>query len=372
MKKVLLLLTISLILGNIVAQEPEIKDIKRFMSLGERNGLKIAIPTQNVKSFEKILTNHIKSIGASVLKAPKGNSELIFNKLYLKGTEEPLMFFNALEQESTKVGYYAYISKIDSTEVLPTESLKELLIILYKKSMISVYDDSIKDQSKIVEKAENGLKDLMKNREKAEKNIAKLKSNISDLEKDIEKSKGIQNEKTAKTSEYSTKKADAESKLHEVQKTESVVKDAKNELKSLMDNFKKMTKNLKELQKDPALNANLIIAQTNDLTALETKINEKQLAFKSIESDFKNNLRSSEKSYDQAKDLLKDNDGDLKSEIKNIEKSTTKIADIRKEISENEKTIESIESTEKSKKQAEIDAEIQKLNELKAAQKVFQ
>lgn len=372
MKKSIWLLITVVIAQLAVAQTPEIKSIKRFMSLGERNGFKTSIPNQNVKSLEKIQNSYLKSLNAENVKAAKGNTELIFSNLYLKGIDQPLMLFTAMEQEGNHVGYYTYFTKKDSTEIESNESMKELITMIYKKSMIALYDDSIKVQSKTVEKAEGELKNLSKDREKADKNIAKAKSSISGLEKDQEKSKGIISEKNSKITEYSTKKADAESKLSEVKKSESVVNSAKDELKTMTDNHKKMTKNLKDLQKDPALNANLIVAQTNDITALEAKIVEKQAAYKTLESDFKSKLKGSEKDVDNAKDLLKDSEKDIKCETKNIEKYTNKINDLKKEISDNEKTIESFESTEKKKKQDEIDALNTKLNELKASQKQYQ
>ncbi len=372
MKVILTLVYASLFIAAL-AQTPEVKEIKRFMSLGEKPGYKLILPGQQVDKFEKPYAQLLKTFNADNIKAPKGSNEKLYKKLFLKGSEAPILLIASMEQEGKNLGWTGYFFNEKDSTVLDNKAGIELFLkSVYYASMYSLYDDSIFIQNKLIKDAKSTQGSLSKNAEKNHKLINKSKDIIRNAEASIEASKAlIASNQTAITG-LQAAATETKSKLTDAENEVKKVEDASNEIKDILGRQKKLTKNLSELKKDPANNANLIIAQEADIVRINEDIAKKQEAFKSLEAQTKAMKKSAEKDADNAADKLKSAEKIIKKENATIENCTNKITDARKVIADNEAEVEKYQSNEKSKAEDEVKKLEARLSELITTQKSFQ
>jgi len=372
MKKLAIALFIATFFCVNAQQKAETKEVKRFMSLGEKSGYKLVLPNQELSKVEKINKEFLKDQNAEILKSPKGSNEQIFKKFYLKGVEQPLLLFAIMEQEGKNVGWTGYFfNEKDSTNLDNSTAVNVFLTSLFNKSMYKLYEDSINFQEKKVKEANNGLKDKSKDADKNQKNINNAKDKIRNAEQAIEKSNANITSFKNQIGELTNKKNASESKLKEANAEMSKAEGVEKEIKESLNKLKKLNKNLSELQKDPATNANLIIAQTNDINLLTEAINKRQIEYKDMNNAAKSNLKAAEKDAKKAECDLKDAEKAIKKENDNISKSNNQITDSRKSIEDNQKSIDTFNSAEKSKSEDEIKAQNQLLENLKATQSLY-
>ncbi|MFY7861037.1 MAG: hypothetical protein ACOVP5_02330 [Chitinophagales bacterium] len=350
----------------------EIIDVKRFMSAGEKEGVKMTIPNQNKEKFEKLQNDWMKKNGASLVKQPKGSNEIQYKNVYLKGTEKPMNLFVVLDQENKNVGWTGYFL-IDSTNQV-TQNKPGVTIVLqslFNVSMNSLYDDSITIQNKLIKETTSLKKDQGKEAEKCQKNINNAKDKIRDAESEIQSNQSSVDLNKGKIAELQSKLIEAEAKLKDAQVEMKKTKDIGTAVDELMSKHKKQLKSLKELEKDSEVNANLIIAQSQDIAKLAEEINLKSTEFKSAESAAKILLKGAEKEADNAKDNLKDAEKAIKKGNQKITDNNETIIDQRKKIEENEKAIEKYISIEKGKTEEELKKLNERLEELKTIQKRY-
>jgi len=355
-----------------IAQIPEIAEVKKNMSLGEKLSYKIILPNQETSKAEKITKEILQSLNAAQVKSAKGSNELIYSKLYFKGNDKPVRMYVVVEQEGKNTGWTGYfVNEKDSQNVESTLEIKALMISIYNKSMFLLYEDSINFQQKSVKAAQGNLKGKSKTTEKNQKYINSSKAEITESEAAIEKSKSTVASVSSTLADLTTKQTDAKSKLKsaedEIKKVELVEK----EIKESLSKYKKMTKNLAELQKDPATNANLIAAGITDLENLAQSIASRQSEYGSMLSDAKTNVKMSEKETSNARDNVKNAAKLIKIETNNISKQKNNIDKNKKTIERNQKQIDVFLSFDKSSSEDQIKIEEKKLEELKSLQNPF-
>jgi chromosome segregation ATPase len=357
---------------SLLAQSPEITEEKRLMSLGERTCYKVQIPYQTASTVEKITNKYLKSQTAESVKAPKGSNEIIYKSVFLKEVKTPNFLYFMVEQQGSNVGWTGFfLNEKDSTNLENTASIQSFVQNIYKLSMVELYEDSINMQSKALKEAENNLKDLSKDAQKNDKTANKSKRQISDAEKEIAKSQENLKQTTAQLEGFTAAIKAAESQLKTAESEMGNVNQLEKTLKDLLKRDKEMNKRLKELEKDPAANANLILAQNQDLMLNKDMVKNQQQEFQAAEKIGKANLKSAEKSLDKAKDNLKEAEKTIKSENKNIQKAKDIMVEKNKEIDDSESELNRFQTKEKSEAEEKIKKEKLKLDLLKETQSLY-
>lgn len=352
--------------------KPEIIEVKRLMSVGEKSGFKLLLLDQEINKVEKLTKEVMKSLNAEQVKSQKNNRELIFKKLYLAKEDKPIYLFSDIIQEGKNIGFYAYfLFEKDSSAFNNTEAIKETLTSIHNKIIYSVYDDSIFFQQKILKEANSNLSDRIKEKEKNQKKINQAKDDINSTEMYIEKSKKEilalneslpDLEKNSKEKEGEFKAADKN--LDKTKRTEDVIDDAKSKLK-------KMTKNLSELQKEPSINEHLIIALQQDISILTISIQDEELKYKQALEHSKSEYKLAEKNCDNAKDNIKDVKKSIKNLEENIVDATKKIGKLRVKIDDLYGLIDTFVSKDKEVLEEEIKKQELILNELNKTQILY-
>jgi hypothetical protein len=359
-------------LQSLLAQNPEIKEEKRLMSIGERTCYKLQIPYQTLPSVEKIVRKYLKTQSAESVKVPKASNEIIFKSVFLKEINTPHLLYFILEQQGSNVDWTViFLNEKDSTNQENKASIQSFMQNVYKLSMIALYEDSIIMQSKALTEAETKLKNLSKDAQKNDKNTIKAKREIADLEKEIEMSQESIKQTTAQLESLTAAIAEAESKLKTAESKMGKVNQLEKKLKDLVKRDKEMNNRLNELEKDPTANANLIIEQKEDLMLSTEKIKNQKQEFLAEEKIGKVNLKSAEKSLDIAHDNLKKAEKMIKTENKNIQKAKDNIVDKSKEIANSESEMNRFHTKEKLEVEEEIKKEKLKLELLKDKQSLY-
>lgn len=368
-----LLLTLATVLSLALNSQTEVKELKRNISLGEREGFKITLPNQKIDRFSKPHTTMLKKLNGKSVKASKGSNEIIYNNISIQGTEQPVAVYIIMDQEVSQIGYTAFFIDEKTNEAIKNNSgTDKFMQKIYNLSMHTLYQDSIDVQSDILKEAEGTLKDKSKDADKNQKNINKAKNKIRDAEAEIEKSKASVEAAKGQLGSLAAAIDANKSRVKDAEAEMKKADQAGDELKEMLNKNKKLQKNLGELQKDPTTNANLIIAQEADIAKLSEEVKVKTEAVKGQTSSAKSMLKNAEKDLDKSQDNLKDAEKKIKQESSSIEKNTEAIADCRKTIAENEKQIEGFESAEKGKSEEAINAVKKRLDELKLLQAKFQ
>ena len=354
---------------QLIGQNPEIKEAKKIISLGEKKGYKILLPNQDLARIDKLMSKYLKSQNAEIVKAPKGSNEMMFKSVFLKDIITPCLLYTVIEQQGTQVGWTGYFfNEKDTSEISDSLPIRALLGTVYKLSMISLYDDSIHIQSKILKETQSNLNSLAKNATKNDKKINNSKKEIADAEKEIENSHIKLKQASEKLDSLNASLKDAEGKLKNAEFEMTKINEDEGALKELLNKNKVMTKRLKELEIDPTANANLILAQSQDLKTNTELVAAKLQEFGRKQKMTKDNLKNAEKEFDKAKDNQKDANKTIKYENKNIKDANEKIVD-KKQLIET-LSIENKEFEEKEKTNAEnaVKMEQSKLDQLQAAQ----
>lgn len=352
--------------------QTEITEVKRYMSQGEKPGYKITLPNQTVEKYSKAQKDYFKSIKSELIKSPKGSNEIIYKNVYLAGEEKPQQLFILIDQEGKNVGWTGYF--FDEKEMISSpnkEGITKFLKQIYNLSMIRLYDDSIFVQMKFIKEAQSELKSKSKDADKNQKNIINAKDDIRNAESEIEKNKAAVESATAKLGELKGELDAAKSKVQAAESEMEKVKQAENEIKELMSKHKKQSKNLNELQKDPASNANLIIAQESDLQKMKENIALKTSEYKASEANAKSQLKNAEKDLDKTEDNLKNAEKSIKRGNENIKDKSSEIVEKRNTIESNEKQAEIFRSAEKGKAEEQIKELEKRLEELKSLQNSY-
>lgn len=359
-------------LQSLLAQNPEIREENRLMSIGERICYKVLIPHQTVSSVEKIVRKYLKAQSAEAVKVPKGSNETIFKSVFLKEIITPNLLYFILEQQGKNVGWTGFfLNEKDSTNQENKISIRSFVQNIYKLSMVALHEDSIIMQSKALREAETKLRNLVKDAHKNDKNTNKAKRDITDSEKEIEKSQEIIKQTSAQLESLTAATAEAESNLKTAESEMSKIDQLEKTLKDLLKRDKEMNKRLKELTKDPAANANLIQAQNQDLVLSAEMIKNQQQELLTEEKIGRVNLKSAEKSLDIAQDNLKKAEKMIKTENKNIQKAKDNIVDKSKEIADSESEMNRFHTKEKLEVEEEIKKEKLKLELLKDKQSLY-
>ena len=359
-------------LQSLLAQNPEIREEKRLMSIGERICYKLLIPHQTVSSVEKIVSKYLKSQSAESVKIPKGSNEIVYKSVFLKEVKTPTFLHFIVEQQGSNVGWTGFfLNGKDSTNQENKTSIRSFVQNVYKLSMFALHEDSIIMQSKELREAETKLKNLSKDARKNDKNTIKAKREIADLEKEIKMSQKSIKQTTAQLESLTAAIAEVESKLKTAESKMGKVNQLEKTLKDLLKRDKEMNKRLNELEKNPTANANLILAQNQDLLLNADMVKNQQQEFQAEEKIGKANLKSAEKSLDKARDNLKDAEKTIKSENKNIQKAKDIIVDKNKEIDDSESEVNRFQNKDKAEVEEKIKKEKLKLELLKDKQSLY-
>lgn len=371
MKKLSLEL-MCLMLSTMIFAQPTITEVKRYMSQGEKTGYKIILPNQRLEKFEKPNTKNLAKYDAESVKPPKGSNELIFQNIKLKGVDNSILLYNIMEQEGKNIGWTGYFfNQKDTSNVTDKNVLTPILTSVYNASMYQLYDDSIYAQQKFMEDAQSTLDAQSKSAGKNQKEVNSSKQKISDAESEIEKSKKKIESAKESFKELESKKSATESKLKDAEKEMKKVEEFEDGMDELKSKQKKLNKNLAELKKDPATNANLIIAQELDINKISEEIGLKQAEYERMKSAGKSALKDAERENKKAVCDLKDAEKVVKKEEDRIQDLTEKIVDNKKIIEANEKSIENFQSTEKGKSESSLEEKKKRLEELKTLQKAY-
>jgi hypothetical protein len=352
--------------------KPEITEVKRIMSLGEKAGYKLTILNQDADKVEKITKEVLKTISAEQVKMPKSNRELVFRKLYLQKEDKPIYLFADIVQEGKDIGWTGYfLFEKDSSICTNSKSIKLILAAIHSKIIYTTYEDSVYFQQKIIKEANSNLADKTKESEKNQKRVNEAKDDIHNAELAIEKSNadiikvnetisGLEKIVKEKKIELKT----AEDNLDKVKKTEDAIDDTKSKLK-------KMTKNLTNLQKEPAINENLIIAQQQDITSISLSIAEQEAAFKLAKEKAKSEVKIADKISSTANDNLKNAKKSIDNNTDNISDSNKKIEKLKSKMNELYAQIDTFMSKDKSRLEYEIKKQESILIELKNTQSLY-
>jgi hypothetical protein len=350
----------------------EIIDVKRFMSVGEKEGVKMTIPNQNKEKFEKLQKEWMKKYGSVPVKQPKGSNEIQYRNVYLKGTEKPMNLYVILDQENKNIGWTGFFLMDSTNQVIQNKTgVVVVLQSLFNISMNSLYEDSISDQNKLIEEAISKKKDQGKEAEKCQKNINNAKDRIRDAESEIQSNQSSVNLNKSKITELQSNRLGAEVKLKDATVEMKKTKDVGVVVDELKSKLKKQLKILKELEKDPEANATLIIAQNQDIAKLTDEINVKSTEYRSAEASAKILVKGAEKEVNKAKDNLKDAEKAIKKGNQKITENNESITDQRKKIEENEDAIEKYNTIDKGKTEEELKKLTDRLEELKTIQKKY-
>lgn len=370
--KFILSFCLSLIVNFTFSQGPEILIEKRLMSLGEKSANKIILPNQQVSRIVKITAKYLKSNYAETIKAPKNSNESIYKSVFLKDITTSCFLYFIVEQQGTNVSWTGFFfNEKDTTEISNSSSINLFLNNIYKLSMHSLYEDSIDMQSEILNEAEARLKDLGKSATKNDKCINKSKKEIAEAEKEIESSNAKIKLASEQIEPLNKSIKEAEAKLKEAVAEMEKVNQLEKTLKDLLKRDKEMNKRLKELEKDPATNANMILAQNQDIQLNAEMVKNQKNEFLAVQKIAKTNLKSAEKALDKAKDNLKEAEKTIKNENKNINKAKDNIVDKNKTIENSSAEINKIESKEKADASEVIKKEKAKLDLLKETQSQY-
>ena len=350
----------------------EIIDVKRFMSVGEKEGVRMTIPNQNKEKFEKLQKDWMKKNGSSAVKQPKGSNEIQYENVYLKGTEKPMNLYVVLDQENKNLGWTGFFLMDSTNQVIQNKTgVVIVLQSLFNSSMNSLYEDSISLQNKLIKEAMSKKKDQGKEAEKYQRNINNAKDRIRDAESEILSHQSSVDLNKGKIAQLQSKLLDAEAKLKDASVEMKKTKDIGTAADELMSKQKKQLKKLKELEKDPNANAILISAQNQDITKIAEEVNAKSLEYRSAEASAKILVKGAEKELDKAKDNLEDAEKAIKKGNQKITENSERITDQRKKIEENEDAIEKYNSIEKGKTEEELKKLTDRLEELKTIQKKY-
>lgn len=359
-------------LQSLLAQNPEITEEKRLLSLGEKTCYKMQIPQQALPSVEKIVRKYLKNQSAESVKVPKASNEIIFKSVFLNEINTPHLLYFILEQQGSNVGWTViFLNEKDSTNQANKASIQSFMQNIYKLSMIALYEDSIIMQSKALTEAETKLKNLSKDAQKNDKNTIKAKRDIADSEKEIEKSQKNIKQITAQLEGLTAAIGKAESNLKTAESEIGKVNQLEKTLKDILKRDKEMNKRLNELEKDPAANVNLIVAQKQDLMLSAEMIKNHKQEFLAEEKIGKDNLKSAEKILTKAKDNLNRAGKMIKTENKNIQKAKDNIVDKTKEIDDSEIEANRFHTKEKLNTEEEINKEKLRLELLKDKQSLY-
>lgn len=368
-KTIFVVLFLSSFLTQSAQIKPEIKEVKRFMSLGEKPGIKILLPNQELSKAEKLNKEFIKNQHAEIVKSPKGSNEQIFKKFYIKGIEQPLLLIALMEQEGKNVGWTGYFFNEKDTSIFDNKiATEQFVTAIFNKSMFSLYEDSIIFQEKNIKEVNGNLKDQSKGVEKNQKCINKAKDKIRNADLEIEKANSTIATITPLLTGLTNSKSDMQAKLKLAENELNKTKDVENEIKESLNKAKKQSKNLSELEKDPATNANLILAQKNDIAVLTQSIEKRQLEYTTILATAKAGVKSAEKDLKNAESSLKDAEKNLKKANSSIGDANKDITEARNEIEENQKQINKFNETEKTKSEEAIKTQAKILEDLKVNQ----
>lgn len=365
---VLLLLILHL---PIFAQVPEIKNVKRMMSLGENVGIKTKIPNANENNLIKLLSQWMKEKSAENIKAPKGSNEFIYSNIYIKGYAGKIKIYNTFLQEGKDVAWTSYYFDESQSNITNIDSLNEYIIQFYKKHISLLYEDSIKEANFVFQDIDAKLKKESKIRFEAEKEIAESKKNIEEAEKEIDIAKKNISSRQSGLDLLKSNVSKADIALKEHKKSEKEVEDAEDEYDKYKDKLKSLKKNLEQLKKNPEINANLISAQNQDIESLENVIKEKNNVYERLKSIYKNKYKELDKILDKEKDLLHDAEKDIKSNNKTETKGGNTIEKEKKKIAENEAIISKFETETKVTLQKEIDEQLKFIEKLKERSLIY-
>lgn len=360
----------SLLYLGLAAQE--ISESKRFMSLGEKQAYKIILPNQKQGVAIKLTHSYLKDLKAESVKPPKDINEIIYKNLFLKNVDQASVLHCIIEQEGPNVGWTGFfLNEKDTTSLTNPDAIHSFMKSIYNQSMLNLYSDSIDRQKHKLKDVENKLKDLSKDASKNDKEINNAKREIADAEKDIEKKEANIKALSGKMEGLMTTIKDAEGKLSEAKKDMENVNQLENTLEKLIDKDKEMNKRLKGLQKDPVGNANLIVAQNQDIAQNAEMVRQQKEEFTLREKAAKSNLKAAEKNLEKAKCDLKDTEKDIKSENKNIQKLNDIISKNKRSIDDSKDAISKFENENKGKVEEEIKKEKQELERLESTQNQY-
>lgn len=352
--------------------KPEIIEVKRLMSLGEKQGYKLTIYNQETKKVEKITKEVLKSLNSEQIKSQKSNRELIFKKLYIEKEDKPLYFFAEINQEGKNVGLFGYfIFEKDSLNCINTESINSLLKNIHNRVFFNEYEDSIYFQQKIVKEANSLLIDRTKETDKNQKKINQAKDDIHEAELSIEKSKSQILKLNESLPSFEKNIKEKENELKSSENNLDKTKMMENEIDDLNSKLKKMNKNLAILQKDPTTNEHLIIAQQQDIMTLSATIPEKEKLFKQAIEKSKSELKIAKKNYDNANEEQKSTKKSIKNEEDNIKDALNKIEKMKSKMNELYSSNDKFLSKDKAILEEDIKKQEMILNELKTKQSFY-
>ncbi len=352
--------------------KPEIIEVKRIMSLGEKQGFKLTIYNQETGKVEKIAKEVLKSLNAEQLKSQKSIREVVFKKLYIEKEDKPLYLFADIIQEGKNVGFFGYfLFEKDSLNCSNTESINKILKSIHNKVIFSDYEDSIYFQQKMVKEANAILLDRSKETNKNHKKINQAKDDIHEAELSIEKSKLqiVKLNETTPILEKNLKEKESELKVSE--NNFDKTKKLEDEIDELKSKLKKMNKNLVELQKDPVVNEHLIIAQQQDISLISVTIADKENLYKQAIEKSKLEVKLAKKNKENALDEIKSTKKSIKNEDESIVESTKKIEKLKSKMDEYYYSNVMFESKDKAILEEELKKQELKLNELKNAQNFY-
>ncbi len=195
----------ALLFASVVsfAQEIKIKESHESFSNGSHNALIVTVYVDDLNKVQKEWKSRMKDFGYQSAN-DKGNEYIFDNVKFKELSNNPMDVyakFELLKEEKAVRMYVAYDMGGDyitsSGHGKECDFMKKMMKEFAVKTSKDFVEDQLKDQSKILAKAEDKKKDLEKDNKDLDGDIKNYEDKIKKAKEDIEKNKkGIETKKT--------------------------------------------------------------------------------------------------------------------------------------------------------------------------------
>ena len=351
------------------AQDLEIKYLNRVCSLGEGQCSKIYIPIDNEKEFTKLLKEYFDSKGAEFIKKEKNNTEIQFTNA--RFDQQKVYAIHEVLNAGRRLEWYMQLFDNDNKSIQDTDLYEKIGRKLYNKVVWNLYEDTIETELKKLKILENTFEKEAKNSNKSEKKSEKSLGEALKLENEIDALKKENEKLKSSIPDYKKNADQAKSEMNDYGSNEKEIKKLENEVEAT----KKELKNLNKTLKDGEKNGNVDAAAQE---ALKLKTSNLQEAFllQEKEADTKRDIyekamKKLEKNYDKAKDKHRDAEKELSSNEKTIESNLLKIKSLNTKSEENQAQANKFQNEIKSQLELDIEMQRQLIEKIKTKQVIY-
>ena len=368
LKKILFVLSILFVI-SLNAQDLEIKYLNRVCSLGEGQCSKIYIPIDNEKEFVKLLKEYFDSKGAAFVKKEKNVTEIQFENA--RFDQQKVFAINEVLNAGRRLEWYLQLFDGENKSIQETDLYEKIGQRLYNKVVWNLYQDTIETELKKLKILENTFEKEAKNSDKSEKKSEKSLGEALKLENEIDKLKKENEKLKSSIPDYKKNADQAKSEMNDYSSNEKEVKKLENEAEATKKELKNLNKTLKDAEKNSTMDPIALEALKLKITNLQEVFLMQEKEAESKRDIYDKAMKKLEKNYDKAKDKHRDAEKELSSNEKTIESNYKKIKSLNTKSEENQAQANKFQNEIKSQLELDIEMQRQHIEKIKTKQVIY-